>query len=374
MSKKLNIDILNQIVKYIDIDSIETACRCLVHSISKEEIKSIIRYRQNPMLLLKRLVDEPEVLLLGMGFAGVLLSGSQATEYFYPGIVSKGSDWDFYCPSSYILVHKFETFMEGMGVKWIRRIDANEDIGNRDGNPYYNLDTTIGKVKHNNVVHTVQLIRDSKRNGNAFNLIVQFHSSIVQCFISAYGAVCMYSNLTMRGRSIAWDSRVGSSEEKENGQKARSKYISRGIKYTSYEWYMNVEQDIQNHYISIDIVDTIQRKIGDDRSRVIPFNCYYDEGIKYLNILYDRGETELSVFQGLDWLQNPYRCTTTIHHGPILCIPDKLTLETLAKLYNLYPKLLIILKLQKAGRMLPDDPIRLQSMMDTFSNLRLDIV
>lgn len=377
-SRKLNIDILNQIVKYIDIENIEVACKSLVPTISKHEIDSIIRHRENPMILLRNLTNKPELLLLSMGFAEVVLSGSRATEYFYPGIISNESDWDFYCPPKPELVNAFETFLEIIGVKWVHRINADRDEEIDSNNKYYGFNITIGKIECNGTIHTIQLIRDTMDRYYPFNIIVKFHSSIVQNFISISGAVCMYKNLTMKGRSIAWDSRIENRVAIKDSQEARSKYILRGIKYMSYEWYTNVDQDIENHYISPEIINTRERKIGDENSKIISFNCYYSEEINKLGIIYDRNRSEpyqfegLCQFEGLYWLENPYRCSSLMHRYSVLQISSELPLETLAKLYCLYPELSVLLKLQKTGRMLPNDPLRLRNMMEALSNFKLN--
>lgn len=370
--KQLNTDILTQIVKYIDIDNVEITCRCLMRSISKAEIDSIIHHRQSPIVLLKRLVDDPELLLLAMGFTGVLLSGSQATEYFYPGIISESSDWDFYCPPNPLLASVFQNFLETIGVKWMHKADENtHSISNADIVDY-GLHTTTGRIDNGTTIQTIQLIRDHITYCQPFEVIVKFHSSIVQCFISSFGAVCMHRNLTMKGRSIAWRSKGNAckstamnEKDKIDSEIARSKYISRGIKYTSYEWYTNVCQNTENHYISTAIINTRLRKVGDNNSKVIPFTHYYSKDVNKLDILYSRSENELSIFNNLHWLEDPYECTRSMRIYT-LQFSNIVSPITLTKLCCLHPKLATVLESRQSTEAVPETIASLFSMTGTL--------
>lgn len=177
---------------------------------------------------LDELVEKPHELLLMMHDCEVLLSGSRATTFFWPGFDSSTSDWDFYVHPHLTHWLRFAVYLTSIGVKW----DVSE-IAHKEPE-IYRATVLDGKIDRNGREQRVQLISHAPESAFQSNIqsILAFHSTIVQNFISGFGAVSMYGFLTAEGLSCAWEPEDSfDSAICDAAQKAIDKYVGRGIEY-----------------------------------------------------------------------------------------------------------------------------------------------
>lgn len=181
-----------------DVTSMIEACR-INPDVNEDDLNEIERKRVNPVTLFSQLTDNPEKLVDEMILNNVLLSGSRAVHYIYPFFDCKDSDWDFYCQNG----------KSGEFIKHLESIGAEEDYVRNDPIPYPNFNDIhvyYYKLSRNSVTHTIQVIIPRDRAMTAFHLITNFHTTIVQCFITGYAAVSMYHGLSSQRRMIDWKS------------------------------------------------------------------------------------------------------------------------------------------------------------------------
>ena len=182
---------------------------------------------------LNELVEKPHELLLMMHDCEVLLSGSRATTFFWPGFDSSTSDWDFYVHPHLTHWLRFAVYLSSIGVRW----SISEDITHNE--PYTYIGTVLnGKIDRNGREQSVQLISHAPEPTYQSNVqtISSFHSSIVQNFISGFGAVSMYGSLTTAGDSYAWEPKKWWDSLKcQKHQEAINKYVGREVRYVTLQ-------------------------------------------------------------------------------------------------------------------------------------------
>lgn len=186
----------------------------------------LIRNRADPTFL-KELVDKPHELLMMMHDCEVLLSGSRATTYFWPGFDSSASDWDFYTHPNIHCWLKFAVYLVSIGVEWI--IPDNLD---QEAIDIYKGSVICGRLFRNGRYQNVQLVTHWGQSTSSIQAILAFHSSIVQNFICGFGAISMYGSLTTAGLSRVWEPREWfDSDIYQADQEAVNKYVQRGVQY-----------------------------------------------------------------------------------------------------------------------------------------------
>jgi len=275
---------------------------------------------------------DPQRLLYELGKAGTLLSGSRALEYFVKDSAIESSDWDFYCRADLTSIYSTVTALGNAGVTWITmRNRLKEIIYNT---PFEHIRDCLSERPFRDIVHnlydedgsyidslSIDHIRRIMRrlkpsedyNGNAFGLlkgtitkngisqpvqliysqkclspiqvILKFHSSIVQCFISFSGAAHLYYESAIKKISYFWSSNT---EDMVPG--TPNKYIARGFQYVEFgtntvindcDELTVIPLEVQLDNVDIDWYNRIQskqniRSIDDEISKFIPFNQYYD--------------------------------------------------------------------------------------------------
>ena len=71
-------------------------------------------------------------LLSVMHSLGLILSGSRAANYFYPGLSEPQSGWDLYCDGNPDTLVRFSTYMDWMGVAWETLSPEEEESNERE--------------------------------------------------------------------------------------------------------------------------------------------------------------------------------------------------------------------------------------------------
>lgn len=222
----LNIDTVCNILEHTSLSGAPGVVRSFVPGVSETEVDCCVNGRLSPIVYLRKLTPHCSDLFVAMGAFGVVLSGSRAAEYFYPGACDNSSDWDFFCDSEVDSVIRFSNYMKKIGALW-EELPADEE-----GSEYKNLNVLRGTLSKGGATHKIQLIWPKSQRKTALSTITSFHSSIVQCFITGFCAVSMYDSLTSKGVSLAWVT-----PDTIRSAIARRKYTSRGIKYLSYDTY-----------------------------------------------------------------------------------------------------------------------------------------
>lgn len=284
----LNIDVLCQILENTSVSELRKTAGALIPCISDDDIKRCEHARLNPITYMAQLTKYSKDLLMVMGALGVVLSGSRAANYFYPGLCNNDSDWDFYCDGDLDSVVRFSTYMERIGVEW-EWLSGHDRDQERE---YDHCELLRGILCKDGKVHVVQLVWTTYGCKNAVSLILNFHSSVVQCFLTGFCAVSMYESLTSVGKSLAW------CNPNSEGTSARHKYANRGVKYISYDWYMGIVDDVGN--INLDIVGPNSRSLMDSDAKFISFSRYFS----YLDDIDPLKE----LLQRVVWCDNSYTC------------------------------------------------------------------
>lgn len=289
---------------------------------------------QNPLRYFGTMFSDPQKLLYELGKVGTMLSGSRALDYFLKGSATETSDWDFYCPPSLISIYGTMKALEKSGVVWksvyevmqdalqkqsnqdviayLRRTHPNIEISrllNRqdtyaanlsteliedimiviDGNTYdtEQCKTISGTITKGDVSHGVQIIY-STGDDSPTEMILQFHSSVVQCFMGFHGAGHLYYRPTMKKIAYYWGSNT-----RQYGPALFNKYLERGFRYMRFNTdvvvddYENIIDDIvvfnetvqdDEWYTNIYAKENI-RTLGDNISKFISFDQYYDHDL-----------------------------------------------------------------------------------------------
>ena len=240
----MEFDTLTRTLAGVSISNVTESIRVLGKGISTTDIKELNRIRRDPLRYFRKLTSEPQKLMLYMAVCNVILSGSRAADYFCPGIATVDSDWDFYAPPTRDGALLFCVMLKELGVNWgdPRAKDSKTMPDDEREGTTYALDLNVirGVIAHDERDIHIQVIYGSFTKLSPANVLTIFHSTIVQCFLSAHCAFCMYPELTCSMRSIAWYPLVQSNADlnyetyMKAAEQAIKKYIARGVKYIQY--------------------------------------------------------------------------------------------------------------------------------------------
>lgn len=209
----------------------------LGYVLTVETKHKIIASRYDVKRYLRELTDDPTSLLLAMLYTKTVLSGSRGSSYFEPALVSSSSDWDFFTCLSPVSILGFMLYLRTIGVIWTEKTHDYTD--SRSTIEYDNdLEVVRGTIERRGKIHNVSIIFNIVYYVTASRCIIEFHSSAVQCFISGFAAVSLYSGPTSHGKSLRWG-KIAQNDMlfDEYNQKAVDKYVTRGIEYITYEKY-----------------------------------------------------------------------------------------------------------------------------------------
>lgn len=253
-----------------------------------------------------------------------VLGGSRAADFFAPDATTDDSDWDFYIQGSITLITAFTLVLSRIGVVW----EVVEDIANT--NKYADLEDEEvdvlnilrGTLKNGKTTHQVQLMW--VKGCPALWNIVNFHSSLVQCFISGFCAVSMYHDLTRKQEFCHWGynsaryrviqqttTSVSTSIERHEymnlyeGSTRRSalaahKYVQRGFRCLRY----------RTKFVEDSLIPLV-RSVGDNKSYIVMLkHCdkHTERDRHYMSIAKD-------TIKHSSWLQKSATTTWTTNHS-----------------------------------------------------------
>lgn len=231
-----------------------------------QAIRHWIEMRCDPRRYMRRLMADVDSLMHVMALTKTFLSGSRAAEFFCPGVIGKDSDWDFYCAGSRLQSVSLYLFFVDKGYSLVapkseveRDAGSHPDVPGVDGG--YRKEFRVITMKDNSGSgHTVQLIH--ARCASPLDVVLTFHSSIVQCYITSTVAVSAVSALTRVKRSIRYLAEDGDLER--DRARCIDKYKSRGVAYLAYdERYAPVSPNT--------------RSLPDEHSTVVPIEGGYPD-------------------------------------------------------------------------------------------------
>lgn len=241
----LNFDCVDRIFSMSGLKLGTMRALARVWGFSGAEIDSLIKRRCNPVPLLAKLVADPEHLRKMMHDCDVVLTGSRAVGFFWPSASLVDSEWRFVTHPHVSHWLKFAAYLVSIGAKFEfpARIEDSPSTGasamssfRQEQEHHSVVEVLRGTIWHKGRRQRLQLAahREHPRRQSSIQEILQLHSSIAQCLITGFGAVCMYAQQTTTGQSHVW--RVGDfhdSAPRVRAQRRVDKYIDRGIDYTS---------------------------------------------------------------------------------------------------------------------------------------------
>ena len=209
MYQLINFDCLRLIAKYIDVSDIQ-AFTIFIKIVGEPNIdyNTIINNRLNPDNIFNQLTDDVNDLTYQMRISNVILSGSRAVEFLYPGVCTEKSDWNFFClnhicdkltKQNRVLKHFID---QGMTIERCEVEENNAIIEDTIYDPY-EVEICYGKISKRSKEHIVKFIKPTTTTimGNILN----FLCTASQCFVTGFAAVSMYHNLSKNRKMIVWD-------------------------------------------------------------------------------------------------------------------------------------------------------------------------
>jgi hypothetical protein len=211
-----NVDIALTILSYVNISDVDNFTKFLQQSlyVSTDIIKYLTKVRRTPIALFSKIVDDPLEFLEMMMKCRIILSGSRAVSFMYPIFSSDNSDWDFYSgnalTNSYTINHirdtstkygpiEFMKYLSDQGAIWSqRKFDTTYDNISE-------IRVYSGVIKRGNKIYKLQLIGRDAIPFSSFTTMINFHCSVVQCFITGFSVVSMYNALSSTDRMLVWD-------------------------------------------------------------------------------------------------------------------------------------------------------------------------
>ncbi|PMD42334.1 hypothetical protein L207DRAFT_580997 [Hyaloscypha variabilis F] len=244
-------------------------------------------HRYDPRPYLRNLVQDPNALLFIMRKWNVILSGSRASAFFYPSASTNSSDWDFYCTGGTAPAAMFSMALQEMGAEW-EYTHVDPDIEEHYAGCFLILRGTLRG-------HSVQLMWYSRHQIGAFKTIVEFHSSIVQCFISGYCAVSMYHKTSSRNEMMAWElSEHSNPRKRAKAPGCVAKYVARGFEKIEYSNATGAEKGLN--------LPWNPRRISDEGCLFIDFKEHLNYPDQYSKALHDAA---VEIIKNMGWIELP---------------------------------------------------------------------
>ncbi|KAL3440016.1 hypothetical protein BJX65DRAFT_315185 [Aspergillus insuetus] len=202
--------------------------------------------RWDPLAYLGTTFEDPHTLLHVMTLTDTIISGSRAVEYFTPGIIDAGSDWDFYIVGALPNINVMSRYLEKIGVAWQKDTEKTPRPAFVEYPGSFTVRRGILHSKGGNAKCVpIQLIWSA--DNTPMENVLRFHSSAVQCFISGLGAGALYYDLLMRGETYHWNGNERTKREDiptYGKSSATLKYSRRGLEYIDYLFDGNPEINI----------------------------------------------------------------------------------------------------------------------------------
>ncbi len=303
MALKITPDVLSNIFENLGIEDVKNVVQ-VVTGKDSDDARQYVRDRQNPMVYLRKLTEYPEKLLVAMDYCGVLLFGSRAADYFYPGLAMEDSGWDFIVHENLPTVLRFLHYMEMLGTTWSEKggVTEQELSGTRP------TVVICGSVLTKGVTQRVRLTLSCR---DPFSYVLTCHSSIVQCFISPVGAASLYHTLGCKGRSVGWDRSYNTdcpADERDRGTLSKQEYRQRGV---TYVW------DTDLHSVSDFVCLPLDwnRTLSDADALLVPFSDYYTDTAFKAGI-----ERRFDSLVNLAWCSHTYTANIRAQNNEVTCL------------------------------------------------------
>jgi hypothetical protein len=255
------------------------------------EIESLIKRRCSPITLLGDLVARPEEFRNMMLDCDVILVGPRAVSYFWPSASLTDSDWNFVTHPHVSHWLKFAVYLVSIGVKFEMPTNFEDDCATDIGGVYgleqqHHSEVKIlrGTLWHKGRRQRIQLAAHSEhpRQQSSIQEVLRLPSSIDQCIVAGFGAVCMYAQQTTSGQSHVWN--VGDCHDdgsRMRAQKTVDDNIDRGIVYVKSRSHARLDPSR--------IPEPKLRRLGDAGTLTIPFEQYVsEEKVGIVRADYDR--------------------------------------------------------------------------------------
>jgi hypothetical protein len=182
-------DVFSQLEDVLDPDaglseSYQKIMRLTTHDskLAKDSIDTLY----DPVEILKPVSANPEAFLKAMFMHKVLLSGIQATSYFYPLCELEDAPWDFFC------CNKYDPSVFVMKITQFSAVDVVEEVSADNGVRVLYLRRNMnGKKRPIN-------IRIYISDDEPLHSVLSQPMSYQQSFVSAVGAVCFWPRLNKK--------------------------------------------------------------------------------------------------------------------------------------------------------------------------------
>jgi hypothetical protein len=261
------------------------------------EIENLIKRRCSPIPMFAQISANPEQFRSMMHDCDVVLTGSRAVGFFCPSAGMANAEWKFVTHPHVSHWLKFAAYLVSIGVKFdfstgiggIRSTATSDESGSEQEH-HSVVKTLSGTLMCKGRHHRIQLAAhlEHPRQQSSIQQALRLHSSIDQCLITGFGAVCMYAQQTTAGQSHIW--RVGDSDDsalRVKDQKQIDNYIQMGIDYTQPRSHVALNP----HRIP----EPKLRKLGDAGSLCISFERYVNSDKM------DLVRTDFDLLQGTTW-------------------------------------------------------------------------
>lgn len=250
-----------------------------VWGFNNAEIETLTKRRCNPITLLGKLVADPEELRNVMHDCDVVLVGSRAMSFFWPSASLVDSDWKFITHPHVSHWLKFAAYLVSIGVEFDLP-ESIDDCRTMDTSNFPHLgqehhsavEVLHGTLWHKGRRQRLQLAAhpEHPRQQSSIQKVLQLPSSIDQCFVTGFGAVCMYAQETTNGQSHVWS--VGDCHDSYSRARAQRQIDSNvdiGIEYTGSKTHKKLEPS--------QIPEPKLRKLGDAGTLTISFEQYVND-------------------------------------------------------------------------------------------------
>jgi hypothetical protein len=272
-SVSLSFDCVNRVFSMSGLKLGTMRALARVWGFNSAEIESLINRRCNPIKLLGNLVVDPEKLRETMHDCDVVLVGSRAIGFFWPSASHVDSEWRFITHPHVSHWLKFAAYLVSIGVQFELPVGTDDsrtlddgDSSNLEQGRHSAVKVLRGTVWHRGRLQRLRLAAhlEYPRQQSSIQEVLRSHSSIAQCFVTGFGAVCMYGQQTTNGRSHIWS--VGDCHDsgpRVRAHKQVDRIIDRGIEYNKSKSYAKLEPTR--------VPEPKLRRLGDAGTLIISF-------------------------------------------------------------------------------------------------------
>lgn len=279
LNVSLNFDCVDRIFSMSGLKLGTMRALARVWGFNAAEIETLVKRRCNPTPLLAELVVDPGRFRDMMHECDVVLTGSRAAGFFWPSARLADSEWRITTHPHVSYWLKFAAYLISIGTEFefpapnekprtARVVDAADAFPDER---YHHSEVRVlhGSLRHKGRRHRLQLTAHPEHpmQQSSIQDVLKLHSSIAQCLITGFGAVCMYAQQTTTGKSHAW--RVGDCHDsalRVSAQRQVDRYVKRGITYTP-----------PRSHVTLDPTQTPEpklRKLGDAGALCVSFERY----------------------------------------------------------------------------------------------------